>query len=581
MSSRELLETRFAVAVTEEAVVVESAPAPQTHTCRKCGHEVDEIRFAAELRVCDGCGHHSALTAQEWIDHLADAGSFREIGKRLFSTDPLDFNVSGPYRERLREAERRTGMQEAALAGEAQLDGRPVVLISLEFDFLGGTMGSVVGEKVARAFEVATRRRLPVVSIIASGGARIQEGVLALMQMAKTAIAVSEHQAAGLPYISVLTNPSFGGTFASFGSLGDILIGEPGAQIGFVGARVVEGTIDERIPKDERRAEAVIKNGMIDMIVERPFLRNRLAVLVSQLAPGRPHAWPHVQLAPTPKSTRTASAVLKLARVATRPRADAYVERVFQSFSQLHGDRCFGDDPAIMGGIASLQGHPVVVIAQAGQLMPMPEGYRKAQRLMRLAAKCGLPLVTLVDTRGAFPGMEAERRGIALTLGECLGMLARLPVPIVNIVIGEGGSGGALALGLADVILMQENAIYSVIAPEGAAAILLHDAARSEELLPALKLRSHDLLELGVIDDVVPEPPGGAHRDVDAAARQILERVVHHLAELSTLKPKKLVQRRAERYRAIGRFERSIVRRARDIVARISPGAGTSSPKQL
>ena len=312
--SRELLETRSAVSVAEQTVAIESAPEPPLHTCRKCNHEVDDAAFAAELRVCEGCGHHSPLAAQEWIDHLADRGSFREIGKRLFSTDPLEFSVSGPYRDRLREAERRTGMQEAALAGEAQLDGRPVVLVSLEFDFLGGTMGSVVGEKVARAFDVATRRNLPVVSIIASGGARIQEGVLALMQMAKTAIAVSEHRAAGLPYISVLTNPSFGGTFASFGSLGDILIGEPGAQIGFVGARVVEGTIDEKIPKAERRAEAVIKNGMIDMIIERPLLRNRLAVMVSQLAPGRQTAWPHVQLAPTPKSTRTAVEVLELAR---------------------------------------------------------------------------------------------------------------------------------------------------------------------------------------------------------------------------------------------------------------------------
>ena len=542
----------------------------EVHKCRKCNRTVGEAIFVEELRVCGGCGHHTALTALEWIDYLADPGTFGEIGKRLFSTDPLKFSVTTPYRDRLREAERRTGMHEAALAGEARLEGRPVVLISLEFDFLGGTMGSVVGEKVARAFAVATRRRLPVISILASGGARIQEGMLALMQMAKTAIAVAEHHAAQLPYISVLTNPSFGGTFASFGSLGDILIGEPGAQIGFVGARVVEGTIAEKIPKAQRRAEALLEHGMIDMIVERPHLRNRLAVLVSQLTPNRTDVWPTVQLAPTPKPTRSPAEVIELARAASRPRAPAYVERVFQSFSDLHGDRCYGDDPAILGGVADLQGHPVVLIAQWGKMMPLPEGYRKSLRLLRLAEKCGLPVVTLVDTRGAFPGLEAEHRGIALTIGENLAALARLPVPIVNVVIGEGGSGGALALGLADVILMQENAVYSVIAPEGAAAILLRDATRSDELLPALKLRAHDLLELGVIDDIVPEPPGGAHRDPDAAARQVLERVVHHLSRLSSIKPKKLVQRRGDRYRAIGRFERSIVHRARDIVARIS-----------
>ena len=235
------------------------------------------------------------------------------------------------------------------------------------------------------------------------------------------------------------------------------------------------------------------------------------------------------------RATRTADVVLALARNPSRPRAVDYVTRVFQAFSQLHGDRCYGDDTAILGGVAYLQGHPVVLIAQCGQMMPMPEGYRKAQRLMRLAEKCNLPVVTLVDTRGAFPGLEAERRGIAQAIGESLGTLARLPVPVVNVVIGEGGSGGALALGLADVILMQENAIYSVIAPEGAAAILLHDSARSHELLPALKLRSHDLLELRVIDDIVPEPPGGAHCDPDAAARQVLERVVYHLSRLSGL----------------------------------------------
>ena len=567
------------MADAQPAPTVETAAEPAVHQCRKCDRTVDDTTFAAELRVCGGCGHHSPLTALEWIDHLADSDTFREIGKRLFSTDPLHFNVTGPYRERLREAERRTGMQEAALAGEARLEGRPVVLISLEFDFLGGTMGSVVGEKVARAFEVATRRRLPVVSILASGGARIQEGMLALMQMAKTATAVAEHQAAQLPYISVLTNPSFGGTFASFGSLGDVLIGEPGAQIGFVGARVVEGTIAEKIPKAQRRSEALLEHGMIDMIVERPHLRNRLAILVSQLTPNRAEVWPTGQLAPTPKSTRTPAEVIELARAPDRPRAPAYVDRVFQSFSQLHGDRCYGDDPAILGGVADLQGHPVVLIAQWGQMMPMPEGYRKAQRLLRLAEKCGLPVVTLVDTRGAFPGLEAEHRGIALTIGENLARLARLPVPIVNVVIGEGGSGGALALGLADVILMQEHAIYSVIAPEGAAAILLHDATRSDELLPALKLRAHDLLELGIIDDIVPEPPGGAHKDPDAAARQVLERVVHHLSRLSAIKPKKLVQRRADRYRAIGRFERGIVHRARDIVARIK--GQQSDKKQL
>ena len=525
--------------------------------------------FRQELRVCPSCGWHAPLAAQEWIEHLADPDSFREIGRRLFSADPLDFSVTGPYRDRLREAERRTGMHEAAMSGEARLDGHPLILISLEFDFLGGTMGSVVGEKVARAFRAATRRRLPVVSILASGGARIQEGMLALMQMAKTATAVAAHRAAGLPYISVLTNPSFGGTFASFGSLGDVLIGEPDAQIGFVGSRVVEGTIAERIPKDARRAETVLQHGMIDMVRPRRALRHQLAVLVSQLTADRRAAWPAVRLAPPPKPARTAQEVIELARSPERPRAREYIDRIFSPFTELHGDRCYGDDPAIAGGIADLRGHPVVLIAQVGQAMPMPEGYRKAHRLLRLAEKFGLPVVTLVDTPGAFPGLEAEHRGIALAIGENLAVLAGLTVPIVNVVIGEGGSGGALALGLADVILMQEHAVYSVIAPEGAAAILLRDAERTDELVAGLKLRAHDLLELGVIDAIVPEPPGGAHRDPDGAARLVRERLVHHLSELARVKPKRLIRNRADRFGSIGRFERGLVKTLREMADRL------------
>lgn len=556
-----------------------AAPAPAdveraSPRCARCGHEVDDATFDQHLHVCAACGWHSPLTATEWIAHLADPGTFKEIGKRLFSADPLRFRDPKPYRERLREAEQRTGLHEAALAGEAALDGRAVVLVSLEFDFMGGTMGSVVGEKVARAFQTATRKRLPVVSILASGGARIQEGMLALMQMAKTAAAVARHQGERLLYVSVLTNPSFGGPFASFASLGDVLIGEPGAEIGFAGSRVVEGTISETIPEDARRAEVLLTHGMIDLVVPRRALRNLLILLVSRLTRERSTDWPSMPQTPIRKPSRSPAEVIELARLPDRPRSRDYVERLFTSFVELHGDRCYGDDPAIVGGIADLHGRPVVLIAQqGGPVMPLPDGYRKAHRLLRLAEKFQLPVITLVDTPGAFPGLEAEHRGIALTIGENLATLAALQVPIVNIVIGEGGSGGALALGLADVILMQENAIYSVISPEGAAAILYRDSTRSGDLVPALKLRAHDLLDLGVIDDIIPEPPGGAQQDADAAARLLLERMLYHLSRLARVKPKKLVRRRIERYRGIGKFERGLMRKVRGLVERIRGGA--------
>lgn len=544
-------------------------------TCSRCQREVDETAFREGLCVCPDCGWHGPLTARDWVALLADPGSFKEIGRKIYPSDPLHFEDSKPYRQRLREAEARTGMADAALVGEAQLDGHPVVLVSVGFDFMGGTMGSVVGEKVVRAFQTATRRRIPVISILASGGARIQEGMLALMQMAKTAAAVSRHQAERLLYVSVLTHPSFGGPFASFASLGDVLIGEPGAEIGFAGSRVVAGTISESIPRDARQAERLLEHGMIDMVLPRTRLRHTLALLITRLTRDRQGEWTAEPPRASSQAGRPAAEVIELARLPERPRSRDYVERLFTWFLELHGDRCYGDDPAIIGGIADLHGHPVLLVAQqGGTLMPLPEGYRKALRLLRMAEKFGLPVVTLVDTPGAFPGLEAEYRGVALTIAENLATLAALEVPIVNVVIGEGGSGGALALGLADVILMQENAVYSVISPEGAAAILTRDASRSQELLPAMKLRAHDLRELGVIDDIVPEPPGGAHQDPDAAARLLLESLVFHVSRLSGTKPKKLVRKRLDRYRSIGKFERGITRNLRKIVGRLRGGEG-------
>ena len=207
---------------------------------------------------------------------LADPGTFREVDRNLISVDPLQFIDRKPYRERLVEARRQTGLREAATSGLCQIGGRRVVLVVFDFEFLGGTMGSVVGEKVANAFEHAIRRRIPLVSVAASGGARMQEGMLALMQMAKVSAAAARHDREGLAFISILTDPTFGGVTASFASLGDVIIAEPGAQIGFVGPRVIEQTTGMPPPADSHRAETVLRAGMLDLILPRERHFDRL-----------------------------------------------------------------------------------------------------------------------------------------------------------------------------------------------------------------------------------------------------------------------------------------------------------------
>jgi acetyl-CoA carboxylase carboxyl transferase subunit beta len=538
-------------------------------TCSSCGTEHSPKTLADALYVCPHCGAYLHMPARERIAMLTDARSFKELDRGLVSVDPLRFSDQRSYRDRLVEARRRTGLREAVVIGEARIGGWPVMLIAFDFEFMGGTMGSVVGEKVADAFEHASRRKWPVVSVVASGGARMQEGMLSLMQMAKTEAARAAHERAGLAHITILTDPTFGGVAASFASLGDVLIAEPGAHVGFVGPRVIDMTLSEPQPPDSHHAEALFRAGMIDLIVPRPGLRAAVAYLVGhlsrprgrrrQLAPVRANAIRRVpQQTPPPWQT------VQLARHPGRPTAVDYVTRLFARFVELHGDRQFGDDPAIICGLGELDGQTVVVIAQErGRTaeeqtrrrrgMPYPEGYRKALRVLHLAGKFGLPVLTFIDTPGAQPGYEAEQRGIAQAIALNLQAMASLPTPIISVVIGEGGSGGALALGVADRVLMLEHAIYSVISPEGAAAILFRDAARAEQVAEALKITADDLLRLGVIDGIVPEPDGGAHTDLDLAAQRLGDAVRVTLRDLVGRSADALLRKRYRKYRHIGR----------------------------
>lgn len=255
--------------------------------------------------------------------------------------------------------------------------------------------------------------------------------------------------------------------------------------------------------------------------------------------------------------------VVQVARHPERPFTLDYVERAFSDFQELHGDRAFGDDPAIVAGLTRLGDRRVMLIGhQKGRStqenvqrnfgMPRPEGYRKALRLMRVAERFGLPVVTLIDTPGAFPGLDAEERGQSQAIAEALEGMAALRVPVVSVVIGEGGSGGALAIGVANRVMMMEHSIYSVISPEGCASILFKDAVHAPKAADALRLTARDLVRLGVVDEAIAEPLGGAHRDHAAAASNLFAALERQLSELTALSPDALVQDRYERFRRIG-----------------------------
>jgi acetyl-CoA carboxylase carboxyl transferase subunit beta len=495
---------------------------------------------------------------------LADAGTFRELDRDLVSVDPLEFADLKSYRVRLQEARRETGVREAVTTGFCRIGGNQAVIVVFDFSFLGGTMGSVVGEKIAHAFEEATQRRIPLVSVAASGGARVQEGMFSLMQMAKVAAAASVHDRHGLAFISVLTDPTFGGVTASFASLGDILIAEPGAQIGFVGPRVIEQTTGIAPPKDSHRAETLLNAGLIDLVVGRQDLTSVIAYLIAHLGRNKAKETEQESLPPPAEHKRLrAWQTVGLARHSGRPTARYYMGRMTSRFLELHGDRWSGDDPAIVGGIAEFDGDTVIMVGQDRGGTPeeklashdgkaYSEGYRKSIRLMRLAAKFRIPVITLVDCPNAQATFESEHRGIAYALARNLATMANLPTPIVSVIIGEGGSGGALALGVADRVLMLENAIYSVISPEGAAAILYRDAGKAETVSDVLKLTAQDLHSLGIIDTVVPEPEGGAHLDPAAAAETLKSYLISAIHAFREVPIRQLLDNRYKKYRHIG-----------------------------
>src|SRR5579872_5418429 len=312
---------------------------PATVKCPGCGTSHPRATLEANLYICPGCNHYLSMPSRARIALLADEGTFRELDRELVSVDPLGFADHKSYRVRLEDARRETGVREAVTAGFCRIGGHQAVLVVFDFAFLGGTMGSVVGEKIAHAFEEATERGIPLVSVAASGGARVQEGMFSLMQMAKVAAAASVHDRHGLAFISVLTDPTFGGVTASFASLGDILVAEPGAQIGFVGPRVIEQTTGIAPPKDSHKAETLLQAGLIDLVIKRADLPSVITYLIAHLAKRKATDSAVEGLPPNVKRQRLpAWQKVGLARHVGRPSARYYIARISSRFLELHGD---------------------------------------------------------------------------------------------------------------------------------------------------------------------------------------------------------------------------------------------------
>ncbi|MEQ3363279.1 acetyl-CoA carboxylase, carboxyltransferase subunit beta [Raoultibacter massiliensis] len=636
--------------------------------CPSCGLMFDVATLAAGHFRCPGCGGMYRMSSSERICDLLDAGSFVEWDRGLPQADPLGFPG---YLDKIETTCEETGLDEAVRCGAGTIAGMRFALAIMDSRFFMGSMGSVVGEKIARTVERATEGHLPLVIFTASGGARMQEGLVSLMQMAKVSCALSAHAQAGLLYVSVLTDPTTGGVTASFAMQGDIILAEPHALIGFAGQRVIRDTIKQELPEGFQSAEFALEHGLIDAIVPREELREKLAHIMAIHEASSKHCmledgvslsyaavsenlsgeggtyntvtygmFPQLKRAfsvasqrfmtTKPKqarpslfgkskkqraSERRLEALLRggfyaedgillddeadgssesdekrgvgladrarkrgdaarvgasndawesvqLARNTRRPTAMAYVREFVDGFIELHGDRSFADDGAIVAGIGWIGSHPVTVIVQEKGAdlkerlarnfgCPQPEGYRKSLRLMKQAEKFGRPVVCIVDTQGAFCGTEAEQRGAGNAIADNLIAMAGLRVPIVSVLVGEGGSGGALALALADRVAMQEHAVYSVLSPEGFASILWKDRSRAPEAAAVMKMSAREVYDMGIVDDVLPEGEGPAHENPEVAAAFVRGYVVRALEELDGVPVSQMLEERYARFRRL------------------------------
>ncbi len=544
--------------------------------CNKCGQPIYVEDVKNNYYVCPKCGGYFRVHAYRRIEMLMDEGTFQEWDKEMEFSNPLDFPG---YEKKVLAIQEKTKLNEAVVTGMGTIKGNPAAVGVCDARFIMSSMGHVMGEKITRMVERATVEKMPVIIFACSGGARMQEGIVSLMQMAKTSAALKKHHEAGQLFISVLTDPTTGGVTASFAMLGDIILAEPGALIGFAGPRVIQQTIGQKLPEGFQRAEFLLEHGFVDKIVERHEQRDVIGDILRMhrkkagaeqdfetgVNEGKQQAdagTENGRLRAVKNSGKSAWDTVLLSRDGGRPVATDYINAIFDDFMEFHGDRYFKDDGAVVGGIATFRGIPVTVIGQQkGRTtrenirrnfgMPSPEGYRKALRLMKQAETFGRPIICFVDTPGAFCGLEAEERGQGEAIARNLFEMASLTVPVLSLVIGEGGSGGALAMAVANEVWMMENAIYSILSPEGFASILWKDSKKAAEAARVMKITAADLYEQGLIEEIISEAEPASPETMPVIAGIIRERMGSFLKKYETMAAEEIREQRYQRFRRI------------------------------
>ena len=539
--------------------------------CFSCNKDIEKSAKFKIYKICSekDCNFHFHISAKERINLIIDSGSFKEINKNLSSNfEQIAQEELENYDEKIKSDQFRTGLDEAAVTGTAKVNGKQITVIALDFGFLGGSMGLIVGEKIALAYELAAKKQFPVITIINSGGTRVQEGVISLMQMSKTVSAANLLKNSNIPMISILCNPSTGQVMSSFATLSDIIIGEPGAKIGYSSYRKLRNKNPDE-SKDQYTSEDFLKRGFVDLVINREDLKYQISTLIDILKPKYSYKSKKIKITKN-KNLKFNNALesLKISRNIDRPKASIYINNIFSDFIELHGDRINDDDDSVIIGLGKILNEPFILIAQERKIITksnnnvvrnyknkiIPSGFRKANRALKLAEKFKIPCLCLVDAVYPELSLKSEYSGLAFSISELISTKLNLETPILSVIIGEGGSETALAFSIADSIMMQKNSIFTPLSPEEAAKIKLGDSRKVKEISNIMKFTSEDCLKLGIIDRVIDEPSEGSHQNYLESSKLLQEGIIEELSLIRNVYPKTLAKRRSNKFRKMGEY---------------------------
>lgn len=532
--------------------------------CKTCKAKVSRRILENNYCICPECGQYMRYHARKRIMSLADEGSYKEWKNKEYISNPLNDMT---YKESFEKSKIKHNLNDAIVCGEIKINGEKVLIGVMDTRFMMASMGYIVGTCITVLFEVATKRKLPVLLFCCSAGARMQEGMISLMQMEKTSAAVKRHSEAGLLYISILTNPTMGGVTASFAMQADIILAEKEARIGFAGPRVIEQNTGQKLPPGFQTAEFQREHGFIDAVVDRED-QGRLLSFFLKIHKKNKRKLKRVKKIEETHSDCYKKAVNKTpwekvmtARLRERPTSMEYIERLFPDFFELSGDRVLEDDHAVVAGLATFQECPVTVIGhQKGKDslqearfrnwgMPLPSGYRKALRLAKQAEKFHRPVIFFVDTIGAACGKDAEEGGQGLAIANLLYEMSSLKTPILSIVIGEGGSGGALAFAVANEVWMLENSVYSILTPEGYASILWKDNSRAAEAAEKMGLTAEELYKQEIVEKIIAEDEPVTRENMQDICLVLEKNITNFLTTYLKKSGKSLVNERYKKFK--------------------------------